>query len=240
MGVPHLKLVAAPATGVTEPDGPARDEARVGDEALVGDAQLVARVVGGERGAFEQLYRRHAQFAFNLAVRLQGSASDVEDVVHDSFLKAHAQLGRLREPGAFHAWLGAIVISQVRTRLRRARLLRGIGLSVADRGEIESVASPSADPGVRAELAQVYALLRRLSADDRIAWTLRNVERNRLEDVATLTDCSLATAKRRILRAQRFLDAHFVFPHPVVANAANDLTAPASYRRDSYPEEGDR
>ena len=30
--------------------------------------------------------------------------------------------------------------------------------------------------------------------------------------VATLTGCSLATAKRRILRAERYLDEHFVAP----------------------------
>jgi RNA polymerase sigma-70 factor (ECF subfamily) len=59
-------------------------------------------------------------------------------------------------------------------------------------------------------LAQVYALLCTMPADDRIAWTLRYVERHRLEAVAELTACSLATAKRRIQRAQAFLSEHFV------------------------------
>jgi RNA polymerase sigma-70 factor (ECF subfamily) len=56
----------------------------------------------------------------------------------------------------------------------------------------------------------VYALLQTMPADDRIAWTLRHVERHRLEAVAELSECSLATAKRRISRAQRFLRDHFV------------------------------
>jgi RNA polymerase sigma-70 factor (ECF subfamily) len=51
-----------------------------------------------------------------------------------------------------------------------------------------------------------------MPADDRIAWTLRYVDHHRLEVVATLTNCSLATAKRRILRAQRYLSEHFVAP----------------------------
>jgi RNA polymerase sigma-70 factor (ECF subfamily) len=33
-----------------------------------------------------------------------------------------------------------------------------------------------------------------------------------LETVAVMMDCSLATAKRRIARAQRFLTEHFVAP----------------------------
>jgi RNA polymerase sigma-70 factor (ECF subfamily) len=78
--------------------------------------------------------------------------------------------------------------------------------------ELDTIASADADPEARALLAQVYALLQTLSADDRIAWTLRYVERHRLETVAVMMDCSLATAKRRIARAQRFLTEHFVAP----------------------------
>ncbi len=242
MGAPHLKLVSE--SDVSEPVAePSRDGseagaasgARLRERAEFGgspeqhpssespassralgldDGQLVAMVLGGERSAFEQLYRRHANFAFNLAVRLQGSSTDIEDIVHDAFLKAHSQLAQLRDASSFSSWLGSIVVSLVRTRLRRSRILRGLGLAVPDQVELESVASHHAGPEVRAELAQIYALLRVLPADERIAWTLRYVERNRLEDVALLADCSLATAKRRIQRAQRFLDSHFVSSQP--------------------------
>ena len=69
-------------------------------------------------------------------------------------------------------------------------------------------------------LAQVYALLQTLPADDRIAWTLRYVERHHLEVVAEIAGCSLATAKRRIARAQRFLSDHFVAPFTQAQDAA--------------------
>jgi RNA polymerase sigma-70 factor (ECF subfamily) len=65
---------------------------------------------------------------------------------------------------------------------------------------------------VRAQIAQIYALLRTLPTDERIAWVLRCVEGHDLETVARMTRCSLATVKRRISRAQRFLDDHFVHP----------------------------
>ena len=88
-------------------------------------------------------------------------------------------------------------------------------MSSTSRGEpvdLDAIASPDASPHVRAQLAQIYALLRTLSADDRIAWTLRYIEGHELESVAELTRCSLATVKRRISRAQQFLDEHFVDP----------------------------
>ena len=60
-------------------------------------------------------------------------------------------------------------------------------------------------PESRETVRRVYAILDRLAADLRIAFTLRFVERHSLAEVAALTGCSLATAKRRISRAtQRF------------------------------------
>jgi len=201
----HLRLVGdAPA--VAQPAAePGECESDVSD-----DAALVALVLEGELGAFEALYRRHAGFAINLAIRIQGSSRDVEDIVHDAFLRVHDKLGEVRNGHAFKGWLGSIVVRLVRTRLRKRRLLGSFGLGSADPIDMDSIASESASPETRAELAQVYALLRTMPADDRIAWTLRHVERHRLEAVAELAGCSLATAKRRIQRAQRFLRDHFV------------------------------
>lgn len=186
---------------------------RVGQVVGLDDAQLVALVRQDDRGAFEVLYRRHAAFAMNLAVRIQGSSTDVEDILHDAFLRAHLRIAELRDNGAFRSWLGSIVVRLVRTRLRRRRLLQIMGVAAVDPVDLEAVASPEATPETRALLAQVYALLRTMPPDDRIAWTLRYVDRHRLEEVAELAGCSLATAKRRITRAQRFLSDHFVAPY---------------------------
>src|SRR6185295_17551927 len=77
------------------------------------DERLVARALRSDLLAFELLYRRHAGFALNLAVRIQGSANDAEDIVHDAFLKASERLSELREASAFRAWLGSIVVRLV-------------------------------------------------------------------------------------------------------------------------------
>lgn len=222
---PRLRLVAPDALEAEAKSGTslaaarartteARRGAELTDAAELSelDEELVARVRRSEAQAFELLYRRHAEFAFNLAVRIQGSAVDVEDVVHDAFLKARERLEDLRDSAAFRPWLGSIVVRLVRTRLRRRKLLAALGLTAPEPVEIDTVASADADPEARALLAQVYALLQTLSADDRIAWTLRYVERHQLETVSVMLDCSLATAKRRIARAQRFLTDHFVDP----------------------------
>jgi RNA polymerase sigma-70 factor (ECF subfamily) len=175
------------------------------------DGQLVALAATGDSRAFEALYRRHVAFALHLATRIEGSSRDVEDVVHDAFLRAFERLADLADRNAFRAWLGAIVVHAVRSRLRRHRLMNLLGLGRSSEPvDLDALASPDCSPHVRAQIAQVYALLRTLPTDDRIAWTLRSVEGHDLETVARLSSCSLATVKRRISRAQKFLDDHFI------------------------------
>ena len=177
------------------------------------DAQLVALGCKGDNQALELLYRRHAAFAIHLAARIEGSAHDVEDIAHDAFLRAFERLNDLTDRGAFRSWLGAIVVHAVRSRMRRQRLLSVLGMGKsAEPVDLDAIASSDASPHTRAQIAQIYALLRTLPTDDRIAWTLRAVEGHDLETVARLTRCSLATVKRRIGRAQHFLDDHFIDP----------------------------
>lgn len=185
--------------------------------AALPDGGLVALAAQGDSAAAECLYRRHASFALNLATRIAGTTNEAEDVVHDAFLRAFQRLDRLREPAAFRMWLGTIVVHGVRSRLRREKLRRLLGLADS-RGsqpvDLDRIASPTASPATRAELAQLYALLGTLPADERIAWTLRHIEGHELEEAAGLAGCSLATVKRRIQRAQAHLDAHFVTVTP--------------------------
>jgi len=202
--VPRLRLIGGREASSRARPATAFDE--------LSDAEIVGRVQNGDMAAFEALYRRHAAFALGLAVRIQGSGVDVEDVMHDAFVRAHSRLGELKDASLFRAWLGSIVVRLVRTRLRKRRLLGALGLTAPEPVDLEAVASADASAESRVLLAQVYALLQTLPAEDRIAWTLRFIERHRLEGVAELMDCSLATAKRRIQRAQRFIADHFVAP----------------------------
>lgn len=209
--------VTASLTRASDPHGstdavPRSRQARQLEALLeLNDAQIVGLARSGEALAFEALYRRHISFAIHLATRIEGSARDVEDVVHDSFIKAFGRLADLADPGAFRSWLGSIVVFAVRSRLRRLRVMSLLGLGRgADPVDLDSIASQDTSPHTRAQLAQIYALLKTRPLDDRIAWTLRHVEGHELEVAAKLCGCSLATVKRRITRVQSFLEEHFV------------------------------
>src|SRR5512143_3267839 len=83
-----------------------RRRRELGPAGELDDAALVALARDGHTVAFEALYRRHATFALNVAARIQGNATDIEDIVHDAFLRAHQRLSELRDASLFRSWLG--------------------------------------------------------------------------------------------------------------------------------------
>lgn len=173
------------------------------------DATLVYAARGGDQGARHQLYLRHAEAILGLATRLLADEVEARDVVQDSFVLAFERLEQLDRPAAFRGWLKAIAVRAVHRRFRRRRWVDLVRLGPAPvEAGLRQMAVEGAPPEVLAELARVDAVLQRLPAEQRIAWTLRHVEGEALNDVAALTGCSLATAKRRIAAAQARVTAY--------------------------------
>ncbi len=169
------------------------------------DAAAVEQAKQGSRLAKQALYVRHVELALGLAHRLLGGGGDVDDVVQDAFIKAFSRLQQLRDPTRFRSWFSSIVVNVARRYLRRQRLRSRLGIGSTMSHAIDSVASDAASPSVRAELRDVYQRLCRMPTDVRIAFTLRYVERLQLEEIASLTQASLSTVKRRIQHAERKL-----------------------------------
>jgi RNA polymerase sigma-70 factor, ECF subfamily len=60
----------------------------------------------------------------------------------------------------------------------------------------------SASPEQRAEAIRLYRKLDRLPVPERVAWLLRHVEGESLEDMVALCGCSKSTVQRRLHSAE--------------------------------------
>jgi RNA polymerase sigma-70 factor (ECF subfamily) len=174
------------------------------------DADLVTLARQGDRGAEEAIYRRHVRYVAGIVARLLDHRAEAEDCVQETFAIALERLEAVRDGDALRAWLAQIAVSQVRRRHRRKKLLRLFGLDRStDDATLETYAWRGVSPEVSADLTRLHALLACLPAEQRIAWSLRNVEGHALEEVAAVCACSLATAKRRIAAADARVRALF-------------------------------
>jgi len=163
---------------------------------------LVERAQRGDAAAADRLFRRHAGAVLGLVTRLVGRSHDAEDIVQDALATAMEQLPDLRDRAAFGPWLRTVAVRQAHRYFRKRKLLRAFGLDRgADDATLAAMVAPGASPETRAQLRRLDDVLAALPDEHRIAWCLRYVEGEQLDDIAAACGCSLATAKRWIAAA---------------------------------------
>ncbi|MBK7864553.1 MAG: RNA polymerase sigma factor [Archangiaceae bacterium] len=180
----------------------------------VPDAVLVERAREHDRGAESLLYRRHAGALLAMSGRMLRNSHLAEDTVQDAFVRAFERLHQLKDASMFRSWLLSILVSLVKKRLRRQRLLTWVGLEALTDVSLEQQAASHLDVEARLALKLLDQKLKELPAAHALAWSLRYVEGEKLEDVATAMKKSLATTKRYIAAAEQHLRAQVAMEIP--------------------------
>jgi RNA polymerase sigma-70 factor (ECF subfamily) len=166
------------------------------------DEALVARALGGERRAFDELYERHADTVWRWLTRLLGPDPDREDLAQQIFSEVFDALHRFRGDARFRTFLYRVVVNTAVDQLNRRRRRRD-GDDVAEL--VDVVADPGRSPEQSAEQRQQVAsaleLLDRIKPKKRVAFLLRVVEGLSLEEVAEVVDASVPTVAQRVRHA---------------------------------------
>jgi RNA polymerase sigma-70 factor (ECF subfamily) len=143
-------------------------------------------------------------------VRILGFDSELADAVQETFIRALGSSRLLRDPAALASWMIRIAAFTATDFIRRRRRRRWLQFfaepqEVSDRGN-DVVFEGESDMEARLALQAAHAVLEGLPVAERVAFSLRRMEGLELKEVAHACGCSLATIKRRLLRAEaRFL-----------------------------------
>jgi RNA polymerase sigma-70 factor, ECF subfamily len=163
------------------------------------EAALVAAMASGRLDAGAAFYDRHVATIHALVFRLMGPDGEIDDVVHDVFVRALESLPRLRDPAALRSWLFGIAVRTVGIRFQKRTRQRWLRFMAPE--EVPEVATlPPTDLGEA--LRDVYAILGGMDPHERIALVLHRVEGLSLEDGAAAAGTSVATFRRRLARGE--------------------------------------
>jgi RNA polymerase sigma-70 factor (ECF subfamily) len=198
------------------------------------DAAAVALARDGDSEAFRALVERHSRAVFRLAHRMTGNASDAEDVVQDTFLKAYKQLSRFESRANFGTWLHRIAVN-CSIDLIRARPHRESGHDVADleqfgAGEPAEAGRPSPERlMLSAEVqARITDAMSGLSQMERAAFVLRHFEGQSIDEISRALGLKTNATKHSIFRAVRKM-RHALEPLVATPDLA-DVTADGARR----------
>ena len=182
------------------------------------DAVLASRAAQGDQDAFARIMRRYNQRLYRLAVGVMGDASEAEDVLQESYVRAFYAFATYTGAGSLGAWLARIVrneaIDRVRSRdSRRSHVAIEADLGGQSEEDETNVAHDSlaslADPQALAQDAELRGLLeravQRLPEQFRTAFVLREVQGLSVEETAEYLGIPSATVKTRDHRARKLL-----------------------------------
>jgi RNA polymerase sigma-70 factor (ECF subfamily) len=165
----------------------------------VDEVALLERARSGDTAAFESLYRAFAPSVYGLCVRLARDASEAQDCLQETFVRAWYRLDKFRGDSRFATWLHRIAVNEVLGRRRH----EGV-----ERRHLSSV-----DPSKRytlddsATLRDLEQAVRRLPDRARDVFVLRAIYGYTHEEIATLLKITVSTSKTQHYRARKLLIA---------------------------------
>jgi RNA polymerase sigma-70 factor, ECF subfamily len=171
------------------------------------EAALVRQAAGGDRRAFDEIYRRYVDLVHRRLSRLIGPDPDREDLVQMIFLDAFSALPSFRGEASFSTWLYRIIVNVAYDHLRRRRRV-GVPLSIEHlEAMVAHDLSPEAATHQRREVARVLGFVERLKPKKRIAFVLRTVEGLSLDEIAAIVGAEPPAVGQRVKHAQREINA---------------------------------
>jgi RNA polymerase sigma-70 factor (ECF subfamily) len=166
------------------------------------DADLVALAKAGDRSAFEELVRRHADRLYAVVVRLVDDRHEAEEVTQEAFLRAWRGIAGFKSDARFFTWLYRIGVNEARRRTSRRPPARMASLE----DEAIDPADPRPAPDRQAEHSDLRAALERavrsLDPDYRTPLILRDVEGLSTAEAAAIMGLHEAAFKSRLHRAR--------------------------------------
>ncbi|HEX9445686.1 MAG TPA: sigma-70 family RNA polymerase sigma factor [Candidatus Binatia bacterium] len=173
------------------------------------DGELVRRVRGGDRSAFNQLVLKYRSRVMGVAARMLDDRAEAEDLAQDVFVRVYRALGDFKGEALFSTWLYRVTANACLNRKKKRQRERRLE---ADIGGLEPLHfDPFSNPHVLLERKQLRALLERLiqalPEEQRMVLILRDVEGLSYDEIADCLGVELGTVRSRLHRARAEVQA---------------------------------
>lgn len=162
------------------------------------DAELLAAHVAGDPEAFGDLFARHRNRLWAVALRTAGGPEDASDALQDAMISAFRRAGSFRGEAAVTTWLHRIVVNACLDQHRRRRS-RPTTTWIESLHERETDRDDVANRELQIELERA---LQELPDDQRAAIVLVDVQGYSVDEAAAILDCPSGTIKSRCSRGR--------------------------------------
>lgn len=199
--------------GHTQPNYLATRTDKPSDIMEQNDNQLIEATLNGSVSAWEILVRRHETRVFNLGLRLMHNPDDAMDLTQEVFLGVYRNLYRFRGESQFSTWLFRIVHNKAIDLIRRRQAGPDIETGFDELPEPEENQDGPQEQYLESEFNERIAkCLARLPPAQRVIVELKVFQLLTFEEIATLQNIPVNTAKTRFYTALKNLKGMMEVP----------------------------
>jgi len=167
------------------------------------EIELVTRAQSGDRNAFSELVRAHAQGVLHVIYRMCGDMHVAEDAAQETFIQAWLRLGSYRPGTSLRNWLYRIAVNTAIDMLRKEkRILPG---AVEDLRLVDPGLGPEALVAKSERVETVREAVLALPDASRAVLVLREYEGLSYREIAEALDIPVGTVMSRLNYARTLL-----------------------------------
>ncbi|MCL7713284.1 RNA polymerase sigma factor [Stenotrophomonas mori] len=169
------------------------------------DATLARAAAGGDRHAYECIYRRHSPRLYALLWRLcGGSAARAEDALQDTFILAWRRLPQFRFESALGTWLHRLAVNTALMELRASAPFEALD---AGAEAMEALERMPAATRCRATGMDLERALETLPPRARAVLVLHDIEGWKHQEIAEELRMAVGSSKAQLHRARALMRA---------------------------------
>ena len=188
-----------------------------------GDRELVHAARAGETLAFDNLFYRYRDGIYRLGMAITKDPSAAEEIVVDTFARAHRAIERLEPDDSLRPWLYRVAVNLSYNRRPR----KGVTFSSLDDGT-DDLAAEGESPSDAAERTErrrvVLECVDTLGPKHKIVVVLHYLNGLNLAEIAEIVEVPVGTVKSRLHYALRKLRVQ-LSAHPGLDFEPADLLA---------------
>ncbi|AXE37351.1 RNA polymerase sigma factor SigM [Acidipropionibacterium virtanenii] len=168
------------------------------------DAALLKSHVEGDPTAFGELFTRHRDRLWAVALRTMRNREDAADALQDAMVSAFRRASSFRGDSAVTSWLHRIVVNACLDQIRRSKVRRAEALpeNIDHDPKMVTDEDPARDLEAADLAGAVEEALGRINADQRAALVLVDMEGLSVEEAAAQLGVPKGTVKSRCARGR--------------------------------------
>jgi RNA polymerase sigma-70 factor (ECF subfamily) len=168
----------------------------------------------------EEIISTYGKYIYNYALKLTCHPMDAEDIAQETFLKAWLKKEQLKNEMALRKWLQIICYNEFLMKMRQKENKNHLPVPDIEALEVEgdlliqTIPGPEDEVLVEEEIKELQngcflAMVRKLTLNQRIAFSLIDMFGMKINEVADLLEISVPAAKGLLYRARMSIDSFF-------------------------------